>query len=116
MPSLACPACSPICSAAVALNRTAPGRLGMLCPVVPSDQPAQNCAANYTCAPLPQLSPNVSTSLAGLGFCTEEPAGGTFGSLQYLQVSAARQVAARSCNGRVVGSESASVSVCHRSH
>jgi hypothetical protein len=54
---------------------------------MPSNQPTQNCAGNFTCAPLPQLSPNTSTSLEGLGFCADDPAGGTFGSLQYLQVS-----------------------------
>lgn len=42
-------------SRAAALNRTAPGREGMLCPVQPSAQPAENCGPGLTCATLPDV-------------------------------------------------------------
>lgn len=42
---------------------------------------------------LPQLGNGTSTGLEGLGFCAPDPAGGTFGSLQYLQVGPAGRLA-----------------------
>eukprot|EP00887_Chlorella_sp_A99_P005410 scaffold1.g5410.t1 len=73
-----------------ALNRTAPGRDGMLCPLAPDPaRPNADCqAANLTCVPLPDLGANASAAMAGLGFCTPPPAGGTFGIFQHLQEEA----------------------------
>lgn len=44
----------PVSSAEATLNRSEPGRLGMLCELVPSGQPVAGCATNLTCVPLPQ--------------------------------------------------------------
>lgn len=43
------------CSVASALSRRAPGRVGMLCPIEPSDNPLHNCAPDLICVPLPDV-------------------------------------------------------------
>ncbi|KAL4426385.1 hypothetical protein ABPG77_004679 [Micractinium sp. CCAP 211/92] len=74
-------------NATEALNRTGPGPEGSLCPIVPSStSPAANCAANLSCVPLPELALNASANgLEGLGFCVQQPQGGTKGIFPYLQ-------------------------------
>lgn len=74
-------------NATEALNRTGPGPEGSLCPIVPSsNSPNANCNPNLTCVPLPELALNASANgLEGLGFCAEQPPGGTKGIFPYLQ-------------------------------
>lgn len=45
----------PLCSVEEALGRSQPGGSGQLCSVQPSDNATQNCQANFTCVPLPDL-------------------------------------------------------------
>lgn len=49
-----------LCSVAAALDRSTPGRVGMLCPIEPSDNALHNCASGLICVPLPHVR-------AGLG-------------------------------------------------
>lgn len=43
------------CSVAAALDRSTPGRAGMLCPIEPSDNALHNCASGLICVPLPHV-------------------------------------------------------------
>ena len=49
------PCFTTFCSAEEALGRTQSGGAGQLCSVQPSDNATQNCQANFTCVPLPDL-------------------------------------------------------------
>ncbi|PRW58639.1 hypothetical protein C2E21_2984 [Chlorella sorokiniana] len=89
LPGAMLPDPKPLNVAAV-LGRRAPGRVGMLCPIEPSDNALHNCAEDLICVPLSDLTFNstnssVQTGLEQMGYCRPAPAGGTFGTLQYLR-------------------------------
>ncbi|GAB4817823.1 hypothetical protein N2152v2_004869 [Parachlorella kessleri] len=68
-----------------AFNRTQPGQPGMVCTVQPALASERNCAPGLSCYPLPDMGGNTSSVLAGLGFCSPTPVGGTFGIYPILQ-------------------------------
>ena len=42
------------------MDRSTPGRAGMLCPIEPSDNALLNCASGLICVPLPDVRKGLS--------------------------------------------------------
>lgn len=92
-------------SPAVALDRTVPGDLGMLCAVLPDEKlPNIGCDPKFLCVPLPTWGGELALALSGLGFCANRPAGTSFGVLGYLQASGIVPMAYFPLSGEELGS------------